>query len=28
MRDIFRRVVDAGHGADSFSRAVDLMKKG
>ncbi|UFQ16976.1 MULTISPECIES: NAD(P)-dependent oxidoreductase [Streptomyces] len=28
VRDIFRRVVEAGHGSDSFSRAVELMKKG
>ncbi|MET9546841.1 NAD(P)-binding domain-containing protein [Streptomyces sp. NPDC006627] len=28
VRDIFRRVVEAGHGADSFSRAVELMRKG
>ncbi|MEV0317379.1 NAD(P)-dependent oxidoreductase [Streptomyces sp. NPDC050658] len=28
IRDVFRRVVDAGHGADSFSRAVELMRKG
>ncbi|MFE0133729.1 NAD(P)-dependent oxidoreductase [Streptomyces sp. NPDC059037] len=28
VRDIFRRVVDAGHGADSFSRAVEVMRKG
>ncbi|MFH8292748.1 NAD(P)-dependent oxidoreductase [Streptomyces sp. NPDC018059] len=28
VRDVFRRVVEAGHGADSFSRAVELMRKG
>ncbi|WP_030789062.1 NAD(P)-dependent oxidoreductase [Streptomyces sp. NRRL S-920] len=27
VREIFRRVVEAGHGADSFSRAVELMRK-
>ncbi|QEV22402.1 NAD(P)-dependent oxidoreductase [Streptomyces alboniger] len=27
VRDIFRRVVEAGHGSDSFSRAVELLKK-
>ncbi|MGW6526914.1 NAD(P)-dependent oxidoreductase [Streptomyces venezuelae] len=27
VHDIFRRVVDAGHGADSFSRAVELMSR-
>ncbi|WP_306332272.1 NAD(P)-dependent oxidoreductase [Streptomyces sp. KL118A] len=26
VHDIFRRVVAAGHGADSFSRAVELMR--
>ncbi|MEV5978695.1 NAD(P)-binding domain-containing protein [Streptomyces sp. NPDC052114] len=28
VHDLFRRVVEAGYGADSFSRAVELMKKG
>ncbi|MGA4850116.1 hypothetical protein ACOBQB_29180 [Streptomyces sp. G5(2025)] len=28
VRDIFRRVVEAGHGADSFSSAVELVRKG
>ncbi|MEU5000218.1 NAD(P)-binding domain-containing protein [Streptomyces sp. NPDC021622] len=28
VREIFRRVMDAGHGADSFSRAVEVMRKG
>ncbi|WP_055700446.1 MULTISPECIES: NAD(P)-dependent oxidoreductase [Streptomyces] len=28
VHDIFRRVVEAGHGADSFSSAVELMRKG
>ncbi|MBW5423307.1 NAD(P)-dependent oxidoreductase [Streptomyces sp. BG9H] len=27
VKHIFHRVIDAGHGADSFSRAVELMKK-
>ncbi|MFE0174753.1 NAD(P)-dependent oxidoreductase [Streptomyces sp. NPDC059002] len=27
VHDIFRRVVAAGHGADSFSRAVELIRK-
>ncbi|MFK4065318.1 NAD(P)-dependent oxidoreductase [Streptomyces sp. NPDC029674] len=27
VHDVFRRVVEAGHGADSFSRAVELMAK-
>ncbi|MFJ2771439.1 NAD(P)-dependent oxidoreductase [Streptomyces sp. NPDC087300] len=27
VRDVFRRVVDAGHGADSFSWAVELLRK-
>ncbi|CAM5574601.1 NAD(P)-dependent oxidoreductase OS=Streptomyces alboniger OX=132473 GN=CP975_18190 PE=3 SV=1 [Streptomyces alboniger] len=26
VHDIFRRITEAGHGADSFSRAVDLMR--
>ncbi|QEU93035.1 NAD(P)-dependent oxidoreductase [Streptomyces kanamyceticus] len=28
VHDVFRRVVEAGHGADSFSWAVELLKKG
>lgn len=27
VHDVFRRAVEAGHGADSFSRAVELMAK-
>ncbi|ATL29174.1 NAD(P)-dependent oxidoreductase [Streptomyces formicae] len=27
VHDVFRRVVEAGHGADSFSWAVELLKK-
>ncbi|WP_369216118.1 NAD(P)-dependent oxidoreductase [Streptomyces flavofungini] len=27
VHDIFRRVMEAGHGADSFSRAVELMRR-